>query len=513
MSQARPIRLIQAFFTVSGFTLISRMLGFVRDVMMAIIIGPGLLLDAWQAAFRLPNMFRRTFADGAMSAAFVPMFKQRLESAGEAEARAFASGAFTLLMVILTPLIILLIIFMPWVMDWLTPYEAGSQGMVLAVVFGRIMFPYLLLMTMLALIGAVLDGLGRFGPKALAPTMLNVILVGALLGIAQFDWAAGSVLAWGTLLAGFAQLVIVLIPAAALGWLPRLNLNFRPGPFLSKMGDGIIAQGGAQISSLVFMALALRQDADFSLLNAADRIYQLPIGLIGVALTTVLLSSLSGLVARGDHQTFRSQIDRSFDLAFLLAIPIAFACAFHSEFLFRGLFQAGNFTADHTRLAALVLTGFALGVPAAVGQKVLQPIFFAHQDYATPRNHTLASIAVAVTLAFILYPIFGIFGLALAMAVASWTGFMSLGVHLHMRGLYVMGAGTVRRLFPMVGAGLGMIVALSGLLWLSGDMLTLPFWLRVIGTLGFIALSGMVYFALAYVFGAIDIRNLRALRG
>ena len=510
MSQARPVRLLRAFFTVSGFTLISRILGFVRDQMLGAIIGPGVVLDAWFAAFRLPNMFRRTFADGAMSAAFVPMFKGRLEAAGEAEAKAFASGALTVLMLILTPLIAVLIIFMPWVMGLLTDFDPASEAFELAVIFGRIMIPYLLLMTMLALIGAVLDALGRFGPKALAPTMLNVILVLALVGVAQFDWAAGPILAWGTLIAGFAQLAIVMIPAASMGWLPGLSLNFRPGPFLAKMGNGIIANGGGQISSLIVMVLATSQAGDFSRLNFADRIYQLPIGLIGVALTTVLLSSLSGLVSRGEDTN--TQMDRSFDLALLLSIPMALACAFHADFLFQGLFEYGRFSATDTTIAGLALTGYAIGIPAAVGQKVLQPLFFAHQDYRTPMFHTLASVAVAVILAFALYPSLGIFGIALATGVASWTGFLSLGVHLHMVGLYRMGRGTMMRIFPMAAAGLLMVLALAGILGLMGDLTTLTFWIRLPLTLIFIGLSGAIYFALAYVFGAIEISNLRALR-
>ena len=510
MKTARPIRFLHAFFTVSGFTLISRVLGFVRDQMLAAIIGPGATLDAWFAAFRLPNMFRRTFADGAMSAAFVPLFKGRLENAGEAKAKAFASGIFTLLLLILAPLIALLILFMPQVMGLLTEFEPESQTFELAVIFGRIMIPYLLLMTLLALIGAILDALGRFGPKAIAPSMLNVILVLALIGVAQFDWAAGAILAWSTLIAGFAQLFIVLIPAAAMGWLPRLNFNFRPGPFLTKMGNGIIANGGGQISSLIVMVLATSQAGDFSRLNFADRLYQLPIGLIGVALTTVLLSSLTGLVARGEST--HHQMDRSFDLAWLLSIPMALACAFHAEFLFQGLFQVGRFTAIDTAIAGLALTGYAIGIPAAVGQKILQPLFFAHQDYRNPMVHTLTGMAVAVALAFALYPSFGIFGIALATSVASWTGFLSLSVHGHMLGLYRMGRGTILHLFPMGAAGLLMVLILSGILRLIGDLTILTFWLRLPMTLGLIALAGAIYFALAYAFGAIDMSNLRALR-
>ena len=426
MKSQRPIRLIRSFSTVSGFTLISRVLGFVRDQMLAAFVGPGLVLDAWLAAFRLPNLFRRTFADGAMSMAFVPMFKARLEN--EDAARAFASGAFTLLWLVLSPLLILLILFMPWIMGVMVDFDPGSRGFDLAVLFGRLMIPYLLLMTLLAPMGAVLDSLGRFGPKAFAPTALNIVLVILLLGIARFDWAAGHILSWGALFAGFAQLLIVWIPAAQMGWAPRFNFGLRGFPiwaFLGRMGSGVIAAGGMQISSLIVLRLATSQEGDLSRLNFADRIYQLPIGLIGVALTTILLSSLSGLIQRGDMRAAQGQVTRALDLTFLLTIPITLACLFHGQFLFAGLFQVGQFSAADTNAAALALAGYAIGIPAAVGQKSLQPLFYAHQNTRTPMFHSLAAVAVAVGLALALHPGFGIFGLALATGVASWTGFLS----------------------------------------------------------------------------------------
>ena len=176
------------------------------------------------------------------------------------------------------------------------------------------------------------------------------------------------------------------------------------------MGSGVIAAGGMQISSLIVLRLATAQEGDLSRLNFADRIYQLPIGLIGVALTTMLLSSLSGLIQKGDLKSAQGQVDRALDLTFLLTIPITLACILHGEFLFAGLFQIGNFTAADTAAAALALAGYAIGIPAAVGQKSLQPVFYAHQDTRTPMLHALAAVGVAVGLALLLHPSLGIFG-------------------------------------------------------------------------------------------------------
>jgi len=415
----------------------------------------------------------------------------------------------------------------------LVGYDPIDGRYLAAVAFGRIMMPYILLMSAMPLIGGTLDTLGKFAPKALAPTMLNIILVALLSGvwalglsdlspssarygseaISDADRQIATWLSWGTFVAGFAQLAVVWIPAARLGWAPMPAWPRGTGAFLRRMGPGLIANGGFQISSLVVLALASAVPGDLSHLRFADRIYQLPLGLIGIALNTILLSTLSSLIAKGNHEAAAAQMNRGLELTFLLSIPIMLACTFHAPFLFAGLFEYGNFGPADTAGASLALIGYAVGIPAAVGQKVLQPAFFARQDTRTPMLHSLASIAVAVGLAYGLYLPLGLFGLALAASIASWTGFLSLAAHLMIRGDFWPDARLLIRLFPIYIAGGLMVLALSGMLWLVGDLTVWGLGLLLPLTGLLIALRAAFYFALAFAFGAFSRADLQVLRG
>ena len=522
---------LRAFATVSGFTGLSRILGFVRDQLFAAVIGPGLLLDAWFAAFTLPNVFRRTFAEGAMSAAFVPLLKQKLEAKGEAAAKAFARQAFAMLMLILTPLIALMVWAMPWIIQGIIGYGPEDGRYAATLIFGRIMIPYLLLMSAMALLGGALDALHRFAPKAAAPTLLNFILIALLwwIGLQELrgglpelsndarllsaaDQAAGELLSWGTLLAGFAQLAMVWWPAARLGWAPQPVWPRGTALFLRRMVPGFIAGGGFQISSLIVLALAASSPGDLSHLRFADRIYQLPLGLIGIALNTILISTLSGLIARGQTQAALTQLNLGLEVTLLFSLPIALTCLVQAEFLFQGLFEYGNFTAQDSRGAGLALTGYALGIPAAVGQKVLQPAFFARGDTRWPMVHSLASVGVAVAFSYLLYPVYGIFGLALAASIASWTGLLSLVVHLYLRGNFRPDRSLLLRPLAMLASAGLMVLFLSLVLDLLANFGSYGFAVRIPLTLVLVVLSGVVYAIAAYFMGGVDARVMRLFR-
>lgn len=506
-------RFARAVATVSGLTGLSRILGFVRDVLMASVLGDGRIADAWHAAFMLPNMFRRTFAEGAMQAAFVPLLRGKLEDAGEAEAKLFAKRAFTALLVILVPLSIILILTMPWLIDVVTRIDPNSDRFELAVIFGRIMFPYLMLMTAMAYVGSILNTLGRFAPLALAPTMLNVILVALLVWLQQSPSMPGHVLSWGVLVAGFAQIALVWVPARAMGWTPSIAWPFGTGAFLAKMLNGMIAAGGMQISAIIVLYLASGIEGDLTRLQYANRLFQLPLGIIGIALNTVLISSLSNLIERDERQGARAQLNRALELSLLLSIPVALACAFHADFLFQGLFQVGNFGAEARAGAALALVGYAIGIPAAVAQKVLQPAFFARQDTRTPMYHSLAAVAVAVGLSYALYPSLGIFGLTLAASISAWTGFISLAVHTGQLGYFTPDQQLIRRLIPMILSGVLMILGLELALRFINPSDDWGFQVRLPLALTLIFLSIGIYFTLSLVLRATSRADLRNLIG
>ena len=502
-------RLVRAFATVSGLTGLSRVLGLVRDQMLAAFVGPGVVLDAWLVAFSLPNAARRIFAEGAMSAAFVPMLRDRLTKDGAEDAKAFARAAFAFLLMILTPLIATLILLMPWVLDLILQDRTPEPIRALSLIFARIMLPYLLFMSLMALVGGVLDALGRFAAKALAPSLFNVVMIATLTALAVFDRAPGLWLSWATLVAGGLQLLVVWVPAARLGWAPALAWPRGLGPFARRMVPGLIARGGYQISYLVVLSLAATVEQDVSYRYLADRVYQLPLGLVGIALNTILLSSLANLVAQGQEEAARRQCNRGLELAMLLALPTTFACCFLGEFLFQGLFEVGQFTAADSRGAATALLGFALGIPAAVGQMVIQPTFFAQQNTRDPMVHSLVAVAVAIVASYALYPGWGLFGLALAASLSSWVGFLSLLIHALILGHVRPDRQLLVRLVPMTAAAAAMVLVLQGLLILFGDLSHWAFLARLPLTLGLIAVGAGVYFGLALLFGALNTADLR----
>ncbi len=504
-----PHRLDRAFATVSGLTGLSRILGLVRDQMLAAFVGPSLVLDAWLVAFSLPNAARRIFAEGAMSAAFVPMLRDRLTKGGAREAKAFARAAFAFLILVLTPLIATLILLMPWVLDLILQESAPEPTRTLSLIFARIMLPYLLFMSLMALVGGVLDVLGKFAAKALAPSLFNLVMIATLTVLAVLDRAPGLWLSWATLMAGALQLLVVWVPAARLGWAPALVWPRGLGPFARRMVPGMVARGGYQISFLVVLSLAATVEQDVSYRYLADRVYQLPLGLIGIALNTILLSSLANLIAQGQDAAARRQCNRGLELAMLLALPITFACCFLGEFLFQGLFEVGQFTAADSRGAATALLGFALGIPAAVGQMVIQPTFFARQNTRDPMIHSLVAVAVAIVGSYALYPALGLFGLALAASLSSWVGFLSLLTHALIFGHVRPDRQLLVRLIPMTVASAAMVLLLKGLLILLGDLSRWAFALRVPLTLGLIALAAGAYFAMTLLLGALNKADLR----
>ena len=505
-------RLFTKFMTVSGLTGVSRILGFVRDVLLAAVLGDGRVADAWHAAFTLPNLFRRTFSDGAMQAAFVPLLRRKLEQEGEKAAQHFSHRVFTFLLVLLIPLLIIFVYAAPWVVDTITRFDTGSQRFDLTVIFARIMFPYLLLMTAMAYLGSVLNTLGRFWPMALAPSMMNIILIALLFWLYGQPWLPGHVLSWGVLTAGFAQMAVVWWPARALGWIPTLRWPRGTGAFFARMLNGVVANGGMQISALIVLNLATAVDGDFTRLQYAGRLYQLPLGLIGIALNTILIATLSSLVERQDNHAAQAQINRALETSLLLSVPVTFAYVVHADFLFQGLFQVGQFDAEASTGAATALVGYAVGIPAAVAQKILQPAFFAQRDTRTPMYHSLAAVGVAVLFSYFLYPSYGLLGLTLAASISSWFGFVSLAVHTNMRGYFKPNRRLVYRLLPMMTAALVMVFGLKAGQYLTGNIEEWRFAFRFPATVGLILAVMGLYFGLAVKLGAVNKTDLQILR-
>jgi len=438
------MRLLKATAQVGSFTLLSRILGLVRDILLARFLGAGVINDALVTAMKLPNLFRRMFAEGAFNAAFVPLYARRLEEDGQASATRFASEALSALLVLVAAIVLVFQITMPLSLNLVgfgldRTSATGPAPYDLAVLYARVTMPYLLLMSLAALISGMLNTHSRFLAAAFAPVLLNMILIGVLLaaGAAQKGgqgWSLPDLALYvsiGMTVSGIAQLALLIFAARRAGLrIPLRRPRLTPGVRrLFVLGvPGIISAGITQINLMASHTIATLQDSAASWLYYSDRLYQLPLGMIGIAMAVALLPALSRQLRAGQATQAQHTQNRAMELSLLLTLPAAVALFTMPEFLIGGLFQRGEFTAFDTEQAAKALRMFALGLPAFVLLKVLTPAFFAREDTRTPMLWAGVSAVVNVALGATLFFTVGFFGLALATSVAAWTNVAGLSV-------------------------------------------------------------------------------------
>jgi putative peptidoglycan lipid II flippase len=417
----KPIRLVAGFLTVGAWTMLSRVLGFARDIVIAAKLGDGPVAEAFVVAFALPNMFRRFFAEGAFNMAFVPMFSKKLET-GEDPA-AFARAAFSGLASVLVAFTLLAQLAMPWLVLAMASGFAGDERFDLATTFGRIAFPYVLFVSLAALLAGVLNATGRFAAAAAAPVLLNLILVAAMLGAGQVGADVGRALVWAVPVAGIAQLALVWIAAARAGFRltlarPRLTPDLRR---LARIAAPAVLAGGViQINLLVGRQVASYFDGAIQYLNLADRLYQLPLGVVAIAIGVVLLPDLSRRLAAEDVAGGRDAFNRATEFALLLTVPAALALVMVAYPIVSVLFGRGAFDAEAVAATARATAIYGVGLPAFVLQKVLQPLYFARGDTATPFRFALVGMAVNAALAIGLGPVIGFTAAAWAAVAAGW---------------------------------------------------------------------------------------------
>jgi len=417
-----PIRLMRSFATVGGWTLASRILGFVRDILIARFLGAGAASDAFFVAFSLPNMFRRFFAEGAFNAAFVPMFTKKLEH-DRTEAEDFARDAYWLMASFLIGFTLLALALMPVLVWVMAAGFTADDRFDLAVFYGRIAFPYILLISLTALMSGMLNATGRFAAAAAAPALLNVAFIGGLTLGALQGWSIGTVLAWSVPLGGIAQLIVVFTAIKRAGYSLRLRLP-RLTPDLRRMlviaVPAILAGGVVQINLVVGRQVASFTENAISWLSYADRLYQLPLGVVGIAVGVVLLPELARRLRAGEAEGARDAFSRGMEFALALTVPAAVALVVAAEPLISVLFQRGAFSAKDTAATATALAIYGVGLPAFVLHKVLQPLYFAREDTKTPFRYALVSMAVNAVIAIGLMPFIGYLAAALGTTLAGW---------------------------------------------------------------------------------------------
>lgn len=503
--------LLRAAATVGSLTLASRLLGFLRDLLIAAVLGAGVAADAFFVAFKLANMLRRLFAEGAFNAGFVPLFARTLEQEGAERARAFACHALAVMLVILLAVVAIAELAMPWLVRVIaTGFTPGGERYLLAVELARLTFPYLMLISLAALVGGVLNSLGRFAAAAFAPILLNLALVAALGLAIALGWSAAHALAWGVLVAGVAQLGLLLAVAAGAGWplrprWPSPADRPRLGRLWRLVLPGAVGAGVYQLNLVVdtWFASHLPTGA-VSYLFYADRLVQLPLGLIGAALGTALLPLLARQLRSGREEAARHNFDRALELALLLSLPAAVGLATLAAPIVAVLFERGAFDAVATRATAGALAAFALGLPAYVLIKVLATGFFAREDTRTPVLVAAASLLVNVAVILATVGRFGHVGIALATALASWLNAALLALLLHRRGGLVPGERLRRRAVRLVLLNLVLALVLAAVARLVPDVATPVGLLLTVGG----ALAG--YLAAVQAAGAADLAELKA---
>ena len=417
----KPIKLVSAFFTVGIWTLLSRLAGFVRDILIAAFFGSGPIAEAFQVAFALPNMFRRFFAEGAFNMAFVPMFSKKLEA--DEGAQEFAQDAFAGLASLLIVLTLIAQIFMPWFVYAMASGFVGDARFDTAVDFARICFPYILFISLAALLSGVLNATGRFAAAAAAPVLLNFIVVTAMAGAYYMGLDVARALVWSIPIAGIAQMALVWWAAdkAGLRLIPRLP---KMTPELKKLAiiaaPAALAGGVIQVNLLVGRQVASYFDGAIQWLSVADRLYQLPLGVVGIAIGVVLLPDLSRKIRADDIDGGRHAFNRAAEFALALTIPSAVALFLAARPMISVLFERGAFNSDDAAATAAALAIYSLGLPAFVFQKVIQPLYFAREDTKTPFYFAVVAMVVNLIIAIGLSYKIGYLSAAIAVTVSAW---------------------------------------------------------------------------------------------
>lgn len=505
------MKLASGFFTVGMWTLMSRILGFVRDVMIAAWLGTGPTHQAFVAAFTLPNLFRRFFAEGAFNMAFVPMFSKKLESGDDPER--FARDALSVLTAILIVLTLVAQIFMPALIYAQVAGFAGTEKFDLAVDFGRIAFPYIIFISIAALLSGVLNAARHFAAAAAAPVLLNVLFIGAITWAGISGWDVGRTMIWTVPVAGVAQMALVWVAAkrAGFGIRPRWP---RWTPELKRLAiiaaPAALAGGVVQINLIVGRQVASQFDGAVSWLYNADRLYQLPLGVVGIAIGIVLLPELSRRLQAADTDGGQHALSRAAEMALILTLPSAVALCVVPLPLVEVLFERGAFTDDDTDKTALAVAIYGLGLPAFVLQKVVQPLYFAREDTKTPFRYAVIAMLINAAIAIGLAPVIGYVAAAVAATLAGWTMYILLWLGARPMGQAARADARLRhKIWRIIAASTLMGAVLVGMMLLIGPMLGLPGWRYL--ALALLILSGMISYAIfGRMLGAFRLADLKS---
>lgn len=509
------MKLVKAMATVAGMTGLSRIAGFTRDILTAALLGAGPVADAFFIALKLPNLFRRITAEGAFSVSFVPLYTKTLENEGEESAQNFAGNAFMVMLTLLSGFVLICLALMPYVLYLIAPgFSDDPQRYDMAVEFSRITFPYLLFMSLTALLGGVLNAHNRFAPFAFVPTLFNLSLITALLLSSYFP-TGGHAMSWGLLAAGFLQLAFLW------GCMRRAGLKIklaRPDFKDAKikrvfrlMGPGLIGAGVVQINLFAdIMIASFLQEGSISYLYYADRLNQLPLGVVGIAVGTALLPMLSRAMTRDEPGEAIDLFNRALEYCLLLALPAAIALAVMPQTLITVLFERGAFTSADSTATATVLMFYAIGLPAYIATKVFSTAHWARHDTKTPVKISILGVVLNIIIALSLIKWLGVAGIALATGLTGWVQYYAhiraLKGHTHAQfdKRFYRNVPRIIAASCLMGAALYILATLSQSWTFDGSDME-----QVFALIGLVAAGGTIYAVAILGFGVLSIKDLK----
>ena len=512
------MNLVKATGTIGGLTLVSRVLGFARDMIGSRVLGASHSNDAFNLAFLLPNIFRRLFAEGAFSSGFVPLFSRRLAAGGHEDAQQFSNEILAVFMPALLVVTVVFEIFMPGLLALIASgYKQVPGKFELSVELTRWTFPYLLFISLVALLSGVLNSLSRFAIAAFAPALLNIGLIIALVvGRGASDVETVRDMSIAVLLSGIAQFALCWVAVRRAG----VRLNFgrpRVTPAVRELIVLILpataAAGVYQISQLFYGYFStLLGEGALTKLAYADRLNQLPLSIIGTALGVAILPAISQALARGEDAVAADVQARAFDLSMLLTLPATLALAVGAVPIIGALFQGGEYTMEAARTTGHILGILVTGLPAYVLVKVLTPAFYARKDVKTPVLIAVAVLLLSIPANFLLIPMIGIYSLATVTSTGAWVNFGLLFIILYARGHFRMPRWLVSRVARQIAAAVAMAGALLVIRavfadWYFGNILE-----RAVALAALVGVGSVVYFGLAFLIGAVDREALSSLR-
>lgn len=504
--------LIRSITTIGNFTILSRILGFIRDLLMASYIGAGPVMDALAIAMKIPSFLRRLFAEGAFNAAFIPLFAGTLSTNGKEEAQTYAEEIMSFLITILVGLIIIVEIFMPSLMSVLAyGFRTTPERLEMVISFTRITFPYILFISLTALYSGILNSLDRFAAAASSPAAGNIFLVGTL-AIFGSHANIGYIVACAILLSGIIQFLWVFFPTRRNQIKLRLlrpRITPRVKKFLNRMIPGAIGSGVVQINLFIGTLIAsFLPVGGISYLYYADRLNQLPLSVIGTAISTALLPLMSRQLRKGDINAAVHNQNRSLEFGLLLVIPATIALIISAEPFIKVLFERGEFTSQVAHQTALTLMGYACGLPAYILIKIFATSFFAREDTKTPVLIAAICVVVDIILSILLFFPLKHVGIALATAGASWVNALLLGFLLKKRNLLEIDAQLKRFLPRLMMASILTGVAVYITVQATQSMVEGELFERIIALCLIVGIGLIVFFSIIFASKAIRMKEL-----